>query len=132
MKIEQICVSLELAKKLKEAGYRQESLFGWVENLNGDFSLVGIRPDRNKQINKLMDWYSAPTASELGEALPSRIINKDEFGYLIIQKLQLSNRYNISYISMEELEISQAFIDKSEANARAKMWLYLKEKGLLN
>jgi len=63
MKLSEQVVSLELAKKLKELGYPQESLWYW--NSNGEIRRVdGFFDDDSKFI------AVAPTVAELGEWLP--------------------------------------------------------------
>ena len=67
MKLTDICVSLELAKELKEAGYSQESLFYWGDSISeGKYILKRkgyfLPSDLRKELP-----ISAPTVAELGE-----------------------------------------------------------------
>lgn len=69
MTLQQICVSLELAKQLKEAGYPQKSLFWWAPPDRSDIkqhisAYPGLRPEMA---------IAAPTASEILNILPCRI-----------------------------------------------------------
>jgi hypothetical protein len=140
MKIKDICVSLELAKKLEKAGYPQESLFYWCENEDtGEFFLSyknEIKADHGHDWRQFA-WYSAPTASELGEALPREIeyqVDKNEPGFRDYEpriSVDIDNNWLIRYGDFTADKILIAFKDKSEANARAKMWLYLKSNNLL-
>ena len=109
-------VSLELSRKLKELGFKQESLFYWLENENGDYCLECIN-DFIGTPSKL--FYSAYTVAELGEMLPDNYNSykknkewfcrfKEDTGYEILS----SDKEN-------------------EANARAKMLIYLKENKLI-
>jgi hypothetical protein len=77
MLLEYQVVSLELAKKLKELGVKQESLFYWV-HANGDgigswdqtIPIISYIP---KIENYHLTIASAFTVAELGEMLPNGI-----------------------------------------------------------
>ncbi len=126
MKLEQQVTSLELSKRLKELGVKQESLFYWSENGN----LI-----TEEEYNNFVDWvdsvgkpdnysveqhYSAYTVAELGEILssyqqgimPSWNANFDHGWYF------KGHGYTIH--------------EKTEADARAKMLIYLLEHNLIN
>jgi hypothetical protein len=64
MELEKQICSLELAKKLKELGVKQDSLFWWV-NGRGRMELHDKHTDS--------DSVSAFTVAELGEMLPVKI-----------------------------------------------------------
>jgi len=70
MNIEDQVVSLEIAKKLKDLGFKQDSLFYWIKVKNievyGVSYVINIC-GTNLEFEKI---YSAFTASELGELLP--------------------------------------------------------------
>ena len=72
MKLEDQVCSLELAKKLKELGVKQESLFYWwfVRNDMGDDVFVSD----TKPVNGT-EYWSAFTVAELGEMLPKYIVH---------------------------------------------------------
>lgn len=81
MKIEEQVVSFELAKNLKELGVKQESLF-WYD-YNGKLFLDEYLPHPWKSgefKSETEGMYSAFTAAELGEIIPSRI-NRDLICY---------------------------------------------------
>ena len=79
MILESQVVSLELAKKLKELGVKQESRWDWVRSsTTGRYKLVIIGGRGNKGFtdyicagrdNKFGEIYSAFTVAELGEML---------------------------------------------------------------
>ena len=136
MKFEQICTSLELAKKLHKKSF-PTALFWWaIEGYAdgvGGFIESGKKPYLVREYKGMGDntevWFiSAPTASELGEALPKRVEN------FCLHCVKAVDHWIISYRDYEDanlfMEGSTRF-DKSEANARAKMWLYLKENKLI-
>lgn len=111
----QVC-SLELSKKLKELGVEQDSLFYWRDN-DGfqesdecDYSIA-----------------SAFTVAELGEMLPFEYISikhsgdkspsKRDFYCCYLEGLGYSDESQSAY---------------TEADARAKMLIYLVENKLIN
>lgn len=132
MKLEDQVVSLELAKKLKELGFKQESLFWWVTNtIGGDVlltegdtfvaeSAIGTKKVRetftfSTEGIKEKFYISAYTVAELGEMLP-RFQN-------------LPYQGNGCWVFADTNEIIIAEI--TEADARAKMLIYLAENKLL-
>lgn len=142
MKLEQQVTSLELSKKLKELGVKQESLFYWCEwseeklkysrDLGNDYLISDGLKDKGVA--------SAFTVAELGEMLP-RVIKKkvdDNSSFKNIEKFFLSHDENTgeghasSYTFYYYGEAFDGFskADKTEANARAKMLVYLIENKL--
>ena len=66
---DQVC-SLELAKKLKELGVKQESIFWWIEFVNGwELRFATFK------VPTLNDVISAFTVAELGEGLPDECVS---------------------------------------------------------
>jgi len=105
MNPETICVSLETAKKLKEAGWDKETVFVWVDDPTGAFIHrcgVGGYPD-----------YPAPTASEIPIDKDCEVEHTEENTYLVIQ-----------YAVMETIVYPES---SSEVEARAACWLKIKE-----
>lgn len=111
LRLEQQCVSLELAKRLKELGVKQESYFYWEDDLDGGYLLVG---------DKVNGDYAAFTVAELGEMLP---------------KLMISQYWNNGfwYCYPDDTEGVEQMQNKSdtEADARAKCLIYLLENNLI-
>ncbi len=121
---DQVC-SLDLAKRLKELGVKQESLFSWVAYENPPF---GICKESDVPIdywdvyyNRTNDkcppdyYISAFTCSELGEMLSGNInIFKHDSGRWRV----LDNDNDM-------------FSDEKLSNAMAKMLIYLLENGLM-
>lgn len=145
MKLEQQVCSLEFAKKLKELGVKQESLFYWQASkrkmkdyiaegkwVPRDYSLI---PRREGYISDIAGAYgynryiSAFTVAELGEMLPSSIElgNFDEI-FLHCNKMR-GEIWEVEYSWYET--VHKYFEDKSEADARAKMLIYLIENKLI-
>lgn len=91
MNIEDQTSSLELSKRLKELGVKQESLFFWIKNMYGELITHNLKryftqcgcPTLFESVIKNIDGneiYSALTVAELGEMLPKYIstITEDE------------------------------------------------------
>ncbi len=117
MKSENLVCSLESSKKLKELGFCQDSFFYWEVYPNLPPSLLyGHRlypTDR--------EHFAAFTVGELGGILPKASI---------ITTLNLDDRGHSVGVRFNEVEWYTEH-DKNEAEARAKMLIYLKEKGIL-
>lgn len=117
MKLEDQVCSLELAKKLKELGVKQKSLFSWVEILAFDAGW------KIEMVHAPVTGISAFTVAELGEMLPAEID-----GYFI----EYWNNHwqgGINYMVSHKTEGSVSAL--TEADARAKMLIHLIEKGLV-
>lgn len=112
MKLEQQCCSLELAKKLKELGVKQESLFVWWVYDNGEADIIDSSQKFEK--GRIKDFhFSAFTVAELGDMLP----NTEE---CISRKEPNEKEWRCG---------NQ--IESTEADARAKMLIYLLENNLI-
>lgn len=126
MTLKDICVSLDLAKQLKEAGYKQDSLFLWEIGLDNKPYLVKSYSANEADMSRL---FSAPTASEIGERLPIELNS----GRYTIERCDGYWELRFYEDAEQDLEGLYDWHDEeyTEANARAKMWLYLKENNLL-
>lgn len=121
-------VSLELAKRLKEAGYPQESEFVWIFR-------ESMYADRHYEVNRKNEWQliprikeptdtcgeqvAAPLATELLEQLP--ITTK------ITVKLSINSGSRGYIVQYDKFEIGKY----SLPDALAEMYLYLNENNLL-
>lgn len=123
MNIEKQVVSLKLAKELKEAGYLQEGVWWWTGFrelcLRGNSTFFYSFTVDNSSMYSLdvKDLIVAPTVAELGGAIkrhpqPEYCVDKKHWLWFAT-----NSNYNIA--------------TKTEANARAKMWLYLKKEKLI-
>ncbi len=123
MKLEQQVCSLDLAKRLKELGVKQESLFYW-ENTVGqpDQTVWKVIPaERCNFIDQWLEYYSAFTLAELGEMLLAKYAT---------QRIDAKTPYYICWCL--DYEDADSYTTKqtdamSEADARAKMLCYLLE-----
>lgn len=148
MKLENQVVSLELAKKLKELGVKQDSLFYWGRNGEELFARTGIDDTTfgfttlNAEgpagdpywfdISELddEDWFSAFTVAELGEMLPAACHKLSKYGsWLFLNKKQDENTWICGYgdnaVSHKDVEAN------TMVDATASMLIYLIENNLI-
>lgn len=132
MKPNQQVTSLELSKKLKELGVSQESLFYWIytdaplADGSRDKVVLGTTlRDSHWELGGEQDTYSAYTVAELGDLLPE----PDGRGWVDFTKLK--GRYVVTF-KVNSLKKLASFQSPTEADARAKMLVYLIENGLLD
>ncbi len=140
MKLEDQVVSLELAKKLKELGVKQESLFKWnLDRIRGRWEISQYIISTNFEDEKC----SAYSVAELGEMLPHTINLKGDVTCSecdsVLEKgkthspiLSIWNtdprHWGIAY---QGTHIALTKHGDNEANARAKMLVYLIENKLV-
>lgn len=133
--LEKQVTSLELSKRMKELGFPQDSLFYWIKKTdiideyvignNSDLLNIGITPLHDNSI-------SAYTVAECGEMLPAEIDINDRCysgkGFLIIEPERIDDGviWEVYY-----RWTAYSCVDDTEADARAKMLCYLKEKNLI-
>lgn len=136
---DQVC-SLELAKKLKELGVKQKSLWWWVDGKvekdkkserewKAEYDCPDINSTCRQDCSKCKyssiinhEVYSAFTVAELGEMVSLWL------GVYTVKEHWSDNKlwWNC-YIP----NYNQPLLASTEANARAKMLIYLIEKKLL-
>jgi hypothetical protein len=129
MKNEQPVTNLELSKRLKELGVKQESLFVWcfekINNIDSEFWSLRDWNEYGPVPKKAENIVSAFTVAELGELLPSKIkLHGERTVNLITGKID--SRWFIEYEGIAHIGVD------TEANARAKMLIYLLENNLLS
>jgi len=116
-----VCL-LELAKKLKELGVKQDSEFYWIQFKT--FEEIISKEDLEYYPSNI-NSYSAFLASELGEIM-SKISVLDR-GYQ--QSIELSIHGCGFLPEDDDFSKNIIFEDDSEPNMRAKMLIYLIEEG---
>lgn len=122
MKLENQVVSLDLAKRLKELGVEQEleecsaywdhagRIFGWTSGEDRPYT----------------DYTKAHSVAELGEMLPQYLDTKDYVnGEGWIQMSKNSDGWHVRYHRVKAVN------EPTEADARAKMLVYLIENNLI-
>jgi len=130
MKIEQQVVSLELAKKLKELGVKQESVFAYQGQQI--VSLPSLSP------HEWAKCIPAFTVAELGEMLPKAIKKLSVQGvpqksdyYLYISWSDHDQKWRYTYSNPTYNACVDMWFEATEADARAKMLVYLLENRLI-
>lgn len=119
--INQVC-SLESAKKLKELGFPQSSLFYWFVDCSGrEPYLVNHSQYPFKSCG--CKEYSAFTTAELGELLPDTYQTSKITGALTGKVTWQCWRL---YASLRHI-----IYENTEAEARAKMLIHLASNGLM-
>lgn len=118
MKLESQVCSLELSKKLKSLGVKQTALCFWNHEVNPPKVIFS-----GYKKAKYVGFASAFTSAELGEMLPNARWTEEK----------CMAGFRLFYIENNGKEHHIFFYDDtSEANARAKMMIYLIENGLLS
>lgn len=134
MKLEEQVASLELSKKLRDLGVKQESAFYWWEDRYGPGT--GHQLQDRKPRNPKNGWMSSSafTVAELGEMLPNKFGHKDYLYLLSCEKFcefDSGSRYLVLYDPVppdnwpDQVALEQ--FAATEADARAKMLIYLIE-----
>lgn len=134
MTLENQVTSLELSKKLKELGVKQDSLFYWAEKQEHTFIHTSLwqkiaydvyqtfEPKRTTVSKPTAKLYSAYTVAELGELLPEGFVvskRKDNAGY---------ECYVFKYEKEPFIEAHE--IRDTLPNTMAATLIYLKENNL--
>ena len=128
MLLSEQCVSLDLAKKLKELGVPQNAYWSWYENA-GKAHLIHNEGGWRTFENKTFDAF---TSSELGELLPEEIHlpnEKSEY-WKMEHAFYIQTKYYVAYglygteviPDCLQFEINQ---NTSETDARANCLIYL-------
>lgn len=120
---ESICVSLDMAKKLYDLGFRPVTVFSWYKNSGDEYFI-----DRQNEYG--IFECAAPTAEEILRRLPWKIERDGSTFFLRIERWNDSLdvlSWRVIYPNLHAF----TNIDNSLANASASMWLFLKEHSLL-
>lgn len=123
MKLEDQVVSLELAQKMKELGFEQESLFYWRHSSMRGWRIISTMTDliaRNLVEESLCSAYTVAELELQQDYLVSRV---ETAGWFL---LKYDGKYSFSMLTGFALPIHT-----SEADARAKAIIHLKENNLL-
>lgn len=132
-------------QETKELGVKQESLFVWYDGKKpyiADREMIGcsrcgailngIKPPRT------IAEYAAFTVAELGEMLPPLLKLDGNFWYLVDEKLdenwtlsfQMRDYHKTNEVVWKFLD-GATTLEKTEADARAKMLIYLIENNII-
>lgn len=142
MKLENQVTSLDLSKRLKELGLGQDAHFMWFE-----FPIARRDGGQDVNVELLEDdgtfepGYSAFTVAELGEMLPRRLdhstdelkaagLHPPHMLHRLVTEHQ-DTRFMLAYICADcKGKTAEVYAD-TEADARAKMLIYLIENKLI-
>ena len=140
MELEKQLVSLELSKRLKELGVKQDNIFCWITTADDTITRTNrvVNPNLYTEIMTTekaeMCTYeilcSAFGVSELGEMLPVEITDTNGHYYLWYRKIN-SKEWYVSYSHRRnELCLSEE-VEDTLADAMAKMLIYLIENNYI-
>lgn len=138
--------SYEISKKLKEAGFEAETDFYWycydngqqmrhIADADGKGNVKAY--DLETLIDALPDFitreYKSKEDGEVREFRERLKIEKEEIRYSCddIENADDTNRFYQEYGYMQDISIFKKFNNESLADTAGKMWLMLKEKGVL-
>lgn len=130
MKVEEQVCSLELSKRLKELGVKQESLWWWVQRWGRTCFTVKEKEWTLTERNTIngRPCFPAFSIAELGKMLPHKI--EGGLGeYLLTCGINSDGRWCVEYVDYNRNDSNYSKVDTSEANARAKMLIELIENG---
>ena len=133
MSIENHVCSLEMSKKLAEAGWKKETEFWWIDRQDN------VKNARNKGFELCSEYdfayynrdaikYPAPLATDILEELPPAFKEDD---YQISMEMENECFWCVMYTNVHTQTVDYETKDKSFINALTQMWLYLKQEKIL-
>lgn len=124
----EIC-SLELSKRLKELGVKQDSLFYRFGDEMFQYIYCKYYEQYSPHVNlDIRSGFSAFTVAELGEMLPTMIPGNDKDTYIQYFKAE---KWVCCFLTADPFILNRITESETEANARAKMLIYLLENKLM-
>jgi hypothetical protein len=128
MKLEEQVTSLELSKRLKELGVKQESFFKW-QRRESPYTDGWALGSGHLGDYAVAESYSAYTVSEISEMLNTELTDVSESDSFT---LKISSDMDFWYVNYGNGETeSHTTDDRSLADALAKQMIYLLENNLL-
>lgn len=140
MKLEDQVCSLDLANRLKELGVKQESLFGWYKVWRGASDSSTGRNIYEWQLmpyeegDKVNEFAAAFTVAELGMMLPQTISDDEDGSVFQLYVIKKDDGWYVSYrYEYPKHDYASIYVEEAptEADARAKMLIYLIENKLI-
>lgn len=133
-------VSLELAKRMKELGWKKRTIFCWcIKDLFEDDGIqVIIKPTEIAKESGCTRTMMSPLFCEIWEELPEQIEckpegRKEEFYTKHIDEDNIVDYKSLVYCCLQCREISE--YDKVKANPiqenAGELWCWLREKGYI-
>lgn len=131
--------NFEISKKLKEAGFEAESDYNFIERNNQKAFLINIKELSGIEImNEIGVFIKSYDLETLIDALPKKIEFKEKEYCFWMQWSSSSDCYIMGYVCgnlrATELEVWREDKNKNSeslADTAGKMWLLLKEKGVV-
>ncbi len=133
MKLEDQVCSLELAKMLKELGLKVKSVFCYFHSKRHERIYLEFHShiDNYEKDEDFVEFVCyAYTVAELGEMLPG-LIKIDKTFFYLSQDCDKHPYYEDMMPKTKEIYSDLHHDHDNEANARAKMIIYLLEEGLI-
>ena len=140
MKLEDQCVGLPLAKRLKELGVKQEGLFYWkysngsLERKSGIKISTELKFGTTPKFQNAGTWLacSAFTVSELGEMLPTAIFDEEFLSFDKVSSDPDGENFTGWFCGYSKIAVySKRESAPTIVDAAAKMLIHLIEKGLV-
>ena len=132
MKLTLQVTSLELSQKLQALGVKHEPLFYWVLDGRGNKAQVCWKGAVGKIHSRYVSFVPAFTVAELGEMLPweieARLLHSaksSDGGWIVFYE-----KNNLGFPMNQKVRIDDQGAD-TEADARAKLLIYLLENSLM-
>jgi hypothetical protein len=122
--MEKHCVSLEIAKKLKESRWSKETKFWWILNkIRETWEIKYGLSECIKEHQESWEHYSAPLSSEILEELPDvsfDICARKDKWFVFFQDNTKGEKINLVRKGNNVCDVL------------AQIWLYLEKEGLIN
>lgn len=113
-----LVVSLDIARRLKEKGWNKPTVFVWVSRPGGPSPYIDLKVNLGGYTDDFI--LPAPTAEEVLRELPEDLNNQ---GWLYVGKCHEGWRVEYGYPGCLILRLKA----KSLSEAAAQMWLWCKE-----
>ena len=137
MNLNQQVTSLDISKRLKELGVKQEGIFYWERPVDGR---TGWHLGFDAKGREHTNTYKSFTVAELGEMLPEQVNIPFANGRKRAHDHSMYTRkcrnfsqglWAVTYSHYRHKEVYTQFAD-TEADARGKMLIYLMENNLIS
>lgn len=131
MKLKDQVVSLQLAKKLKELGINQKSLWRW-QYVGGIWEPTSLKKEFIEKNNSNPETFEAFSVAELGEMLPFKFMKEDFNDPFYLEIRKYSDNWIVDYYDSDDQWFKCGDIEDIKlSDAIAKMLIYLIENGFL-
>lgn len=126
--------SLETSKKLKAAGFRQDTFFQWIfvhSAINSEYNHWELLDKEHPLYCKNAEiQYASFCSDELLSELPFKLRFQYDDYWFQIQKLK-NGSYDVRYSDWQHMKVKKIFQDELLCEALSQMWLWLKSEGII-